>query len=80
MTAAVLFAAQAALHTQIRVHAMDIGYDPAKIEPIYDGVVDAKAHPAARIAPGEWVDAVVAAIRILPFNESPTQLDQAESR
>lgn len=33
MTAAVLFAAQAALHAQIRVHAMDIGYDPAKSEP-----------------------------------------------
>ena len=48
MTAALLLAAQAALHSQIQAHAKDLGYDSAKIEPIYDGVVDAEAYLATK--------------------------------
>ena len=48
MTAAILLAAQAALHAQIQTHAIDLGYDPAKVEPIYDGVVDAAGYLAAK--------------------------------
>ena len=48
MTALALLAAQAALHTQIQSCAIDLGYDPAKVEPIYDGVVDAEAYLASK--------------------------------
>lgn len=39
---------QAALHTQILTRAIELGYDPAKVEPIYDGVVDAEAYLASK--------------------------------
>ena len=48
MTALALLAAQAALHALIQTHAIDLGHDPAKIAPIYDGVVDAEAYLAAK--------------------------------
>lgn len=48
MTAAALLAAQAALHAQIQTHAIELGYDRAKVEPIYDGVVDAAGYLAAK--------------------------------
>ena len=48
MTAAALLAAQAALWTNIQVHAVELGYDPAKVEPIYDGVVDAGGYLASK--------------------------------
>lgn len=47
MTPATLLAVQATLHTQIQTRAVELGYDPAKVEPIYDGVVDAEAYLAA---------------------------------
>lgn len=37
-------AAQSTLHAHIRARAIDLGYDPAKINPIYDGVVDWDGH------------------------------------
>lgn len=43
-----ILAAQAALHAQIQTHAIKLGYDPTKVEPIYDGVVDTEAYPATR--------------------------------
>ena len=48
MTIATLLAAQAALHAQIQARTVELGYDPAKVEPIYDGVVDAEAYLAAK--------------------------------
>ena len=48
MTTATLLEAQAALHSQILAHAKDLGFDPAKVEPIYDGVVDAEAYFATK--------------------------------
>ena len=33
-------AAQTALHFRIRARAVELGYDPAKIEPVFDGVAD----------------------------------------
>lgn len=39
---------QAALHAQIQTRAIELGYDPAKVEPIYDGVVDAEAYLASK--------------------------------
>ena len=44
MTARALLAAQVALHTQIQTRAIELGYDPKKVEPIYDGVVDAEGY------------------------------------
>lgn len=44
MTAIALLATQAALHTQIQARAIELGYDPKKVEPIYDGVVDAEGY------------------------------------
>lgn len=48
MTALALLAAQAALHTNIQARAIELGYDPAKVEPIYDGVVDAEVYLATK--------------------------------
>ena len=48
MTAALLLTAQAAIHAQIQTRAIELGYDPAKVEPIYDGVVDAEAYLATQ--------------------------------
>ncbi len=48
MNAIALLTAQAALHTKIQAHAKELGYDPAKVEPIYDGVVDAEAYLATQ--------------------------------
>ncbi len=48
MTAALLLAAQVALHADIKAHAIELGYDSAKVEPIYDGVVDAEAYLASK--------------------------------
>ena len=48
MTAAALLAAQAALWTNIQARAAELGYDPAKVEPIYDGVVDAEGYLASK--------------------------------
>ena len=48
MTTATLLEAQAALHSQILAHAKDLGFDPAKVEPIYDGMVDAEAYLATQ--------------------------------
>lgn len=48
MTALALLAAQAALHTQIQARAIELGYDPAKVEPIYDGVVDVEVYLATK--------------------------------
>ena len=48
MTPATLLTAQATLHTQIQTRAVELGYDTAKVEPIYDGVVDAEAYLAAQ--------------------------------
>jgi hypothetical protein len=48
MTSSTLLTAQAALHAHIQSHAIDLGYDPAKVEPIYDGVVDAEAYLATK--------------------------------
>ena len=48
MTSALLLAAQAAIHAQIQNHAIGLGYDPAKVEPIYDGLVDAEAYLASK--------------------------------
>ena len=45
MTAAALVAAQIALHAQIEARAVALGYDAAEV---------------ARIAPWDWVEAVVA--------------------
>ena len=39
---------QAALHALIKSRAIDLGYDSAKIAPIYDGVVDAEAYLASK--------------------------------
>lgn len=47
MTTTALLAAQAAIHASIQTHAAELGYDPAKVEPIYDGVVDAAGYLAA---------------------------------
>ena len=47
MTISSLLAAQAALHAAIKARAVELGYDPAKVEPIYAGVVDAEAYLAA---------------------------------
>ena len=47
MTFAFLLAAQVALHADIKAHASELGYDSAKVEPIYDGVVDAEAYLAS---------------------------------
>lgn len=44
MTAIALLAAQAALHALIQARAIELGYDPKKVEPIYDGVVDAEGY------------------------------------
>ena len=48
MTPATLLTAQAALHAQFQSRAFELGYDPTKVEPIYDGVVDAEAYLAAQ--------------------------------
>ena len=48
MTSIALLTAQAALHALIQSRAVELGYDPAKVEPIYDGVVDAEAYLAAK--------------------------------
>ena len=47
ITPAELLAAQAAIDEHIQTHPVELGYDPAKVEPIYDGVVDAEAYLAA---------------------------------
>ena len=47
-TAEHLLAAQVALHADIKAHAIELGYDSAKVEPIYDGVVDAEAYLASK--------------------------------
>ena len=48
MTAIALLAAQSALHALIQSRAVELGYDPATVEPIYDGVVDTEAYLAAQ--------------------------------
>lgn len=48
MTIAALLATQAALHADIKSRAIELGYDPAKVEPIYDGVVDAEVYLASK--------------------------------
>ena len=48
MRMSTFLAAQAALHAQIQTRAKDLGYDPAKIAPIYDGVVDAEVYLATK--------------------------------
>lgn len=48
MTTTALLAAQAAIHASIQTHAIELGYDRAKVEPIYDGVVDAAGYLAAK--------------------------------
>lgn len=48
MTTTVLLAAQAAIHASFQTRAIELGYDPAKVEPIYDGVVDAAGYLAAK--------------------------------
>lgn len=44
MTTIALLAAQTALHAQIQARAIELGHDPKKVEPIYDGVVDAEGY------------------------------------
>lgn len=39
---------QAALHSQIQARAIELGHDPEKIRPVYDGVMDAEAYLAAK--------------------------------
>ncbi len=41
-------AEQSVLPAQIQARAKELGYDPAKVEPIYDGVVDAEAYLASK--------------------------------
>lgn len=48
MTSTALLAAQAAIHASIQARAIELGYDRAKVEPIYDGVVDAAGYLAAK--------------------------------
>ena len=48
MTTTALLAAQAAIHASIQTRAIELGYDSAKVEPIYDGVVDAAGYLAAK--------------------------------
>ncbi len=48
MTDLALLAAQASLHIQTQAHAKGLGYDPAKVEPIYNGEVDAEAYLATK--------------------------------
>lgn len=48
MTSALLLTAQAAIHTQIKARAKELGYEAAKVEPIYDGVVEAEAYLASK--------------------------------
>lgn len=48
MTAIALLATQTALHAQIQTRSIELGYDPKKVEPIYDGVVDAADYLAAK--------------------------------
>lgn len=43
-----LEAAQTALHEKIRRRAMELGHNPERISPIYDGVADAKGYLSAR--------------------------------
>ena len=40
MSAYELESKQSSLHSRIRARAVELGYNPAKIKPIYDGVVD----------------------------------------
>ena len=47
MTTYACLSAQAALQADIKAPAIELGYDPAKVEPIYDGVVDAEAYLAS---------------------------------
>lgn len=44
MTAIALLATQTALHALIQTRAIELGYDSARVEPIYDGVVDAEGY------------------------------------
>ena len=48
MSASKLLSVQSDLHNCISLHAVELGYDPAKVEPIYDGVVDAEAYLASK--------------------------------
>lgn len=48
MTSIALLTAQTAIHSGIQTNAIELGYDPAKVEPIYDGVVDAAGYLAAK--------------------------------
>ena len=43
-----LSSAQIELHADIRARAIELGYDPAVIEPIYDGVVDVETYLATK--------------------------------
>ena len=74
MTVSLLLAAQAALHSRIQACAIELGHDLSRPESTVKrggAAVDVHAwrgrrllwapHPAARIPPGEWVDAVVEA-------------------
>lgn len=40
---------QSSLHARIRAHAVELGYDPAKIKPIYDGVVNWASYLSASL-------------------------------
>ena len=39
--------AQQRLHERIRARAVELGYDPAKLEPVFDGVADWAGYLAA---------------------------------
>ena len=47
-TAEHLLAAQVSLYADIKARVVELGYDSAKVEPIYDGVVDAEAYLASK--------------------------------
>ena len=47
-SAAALLAARAALWTNIQGRAVELGYDPAMVEPICDGAVDAGGYLASK--------------------------------
>ena len=44
MAPSFLLAAQVTFHADIKPHTTELGYDSAKIEPIYDGVLDAEVY------------------------------------
>ena len=48
MTTTALLVARAAIHASIQTRAIELGYDRTKVEPIYDGVVDAAGYLAAK--------------------------------